>query len=855
MRLRTIAIAVGVVVVGVIVAAAVFVSTMDFNQYRGTIAEQVKQATGRDLTIKGDLKLALGLSPAVAVNDVTFANASWGSRPNMAEIKRFEAQVDLLPLIFGKINVKRVVLNDADILLETDKNGRGNWEFVAKTAQEASKPKEQQPASKSTMQLPAVNQVDVRNARLAYHDGKTGQTTNLAVRHATLGASGPDDPLKLDVDGAFNNLAFQVAGKLGSMNAMASPGTPFPVNVTGAIADAAKFKVDGTIKEPLAGKGYDLAIVADGAEIAQLARVAGMQMPAVGPFKVEAKIADSAPGGNPSVPLLKVELGKPDLALVRAEGAVRDPLGKKGIALTVNVEGREIGAFSGFGIPGLAAPLPPIPALGPFKATVQVANGPGDRPSIPQLKAELGQPNLLKVNVDGAVQDPMNRKGITINMTAEAADLHAVAQKAGVDSPISGPLSFAAKIADAGPDRYALSGVKLNAGGSDLSGEATLAMGGTRPAINANFTSNQVDLAAFTPKEPAKGKAQAPAPAPTPAPGSAQGGKGGRMFSDDPLPFDLLNASDGELHYKAAKVLAKGATITDLNVAANWRNGEFNLKPLTANVGGGKIDVDLTANARGQTVAGKIDTKGVNLGGLLETMKVTDLLHDGKTDFSADFRGAGKSMHALMASLNGVSTLHIGEGEIESKYADLLGADAVRVLAPLQQGHAQTKLNCIVGRYEIKDGVVTSKVNITDTGRMTVVGDGTVNLGSEQLGLTFTPNPKEASLLALAVPIRVHGSLTEPGFSPDAGAALKGAAGAVAGSLLLGPAGVVLPFISGGQRNTQDVCAQALAAAGLRAAPSGQPNQPAQQQQQQKQQQPSNPVDGLGKSLKGLFGK
>jgi uncharacterized protein involved in outer membrane biogenesis len=214
-------------------------------------------------------------------------------------------------------------------------------------------------------------------------------------------------------------------------------------------------------------------------------------------------------------------------------------------------------------------------------------------------------------------------------------------------------------------------------------------------------------------------------------------------------------------------------------------------------------------------------------------------------------------MHALMASLDGVSTLHVGEGEIESKYAELLGADAVRVLTPLQGGHAQTKLNCVVGRYEIKDGVVTSKVNITDTGRMTVVGDGNINLGTEQLGLVFTPGPKDASLLSLSVPIRVRGTLAEPSFSPDTGAALKGAAGAVAGSLLLGPAGVVLPFVSGGQRNAQDPCTQALAAAGLRAAPSGQPGQtqPAQQPAQQQQPKSSNPVDEIGKGLKGIFGK
>lgn len=855
MRVRTIAIAAAAVVVGLIVAAVVVISTMDFNQYRGTIAEQVKQTTGRELVIKGDLKLDLGLSPAVAVNDVTFANASWGTRPHMAEIKRFEAQVDLFPLIFGKINVKRIVLNDADILLETDRNGRGNWEFVAKTAEEAAKPKDQRPAEKSAVQLPAVNEVDIRNARLSYRDGKTGQVTNVALRHASLGASSAGDPLKLDVDGTFNTLAFQVGGRLGSIDAMARAGTPFPVNVTGRIADAASFKVDGTIREPLAAKGYDLAVAAEGAEIARLARVAGVQMTQVGPFKVEAKIADSAPGGNPSLPSFKAELGKADLALVRAQGAVRDPIGQKGINVTASVEGNEIGAFSGFAVPGLAAPLPPIPALGPFKADVQVTNGPGDRPSVPQLKAELGRPDLLKVTVDGAVQDPLNQKGIAITLAAQAADLQAVAQKAGVDAPIAGPLSFSAKIADTGPERYALSGLQLKAGETDLAGEATVATGGAHPVVNANFNSTQLDLAAFTPKEP---KAKAPASAPPQGGGAGGAGQGGRVFSDDPLPFDLIGKSDGELRYRAGKVLVKGTTIDDLAIAATWRNGEFNLKPLTAGIGGGKLSVEFVANGRAPAIASKIDAKGVNLGPLLEKMEVTKLLHEGKTDFSTDVRGTGRSLRAIMASLDGTSVFHVGEGEIESQYVDLLGADVVRVLSPLQGSGAQTKLNCVVGRYDIKGGVVTPKVTVADTGRMTVVGEGTVNLGTEQLGLTFTPHPKDAAIVSLAVPIRVGGTFANPSFSPDTGAALKGAAGAVAGSLLLGPAGVVLPFISGGQRG-QDPCAQALAAAGLRAAPSGQSTQPQTQQPgqqapaQQQQQRPANPVDEIGRGLRGIF--
>jgi AsmA protein len=854
MRLRTVGIAVAAVVVGLVVAAVAIVSTMDFNQYRGIIAEQVKQATGRDLVINGDLKLALGLAPAVAVNDVTFANAPWGSRPHMAQIKRFEAQVQLLPLVFGTINVKRIVLNDADILLETDKQGRGNWEFVTAAAKDASAPKPQQPTEKGATQLPAVNEVDIRNARLAYRDGKTGQTTNLSLRHATLGAGSSSDPLKLDVDGAFNDLAFQVAGRVGSIDAMSRPGTPFPVNLSGKLADAATFKVDGIVREPLAGKGYELTVEAEGSEISRLARIGGLQMTPVGPFKVEAKIADSAPGGNPSLPAFKAELGKTDLALVKAEGAVRDPLGQKGISINASVEGKEIGAFSGFGVPGLAAPLPPIPALGPFKATAQITNGPGDRPSVPQLKAELGRPDLLKLNVEGSIQDPLGRKGVNVAIAAEAAELRAVAEKAGVAAPISGPFSLAAKVADTGPDRYALSGMKLKAGNSDLSGDATLAMGGARPAITANLASTQVDLAAFMAPQDAKAKPAAPSS----GPGAGGGGaaKGGRIFSDDPLPFDLINASDGEMHYQAGKILAQGTTVGDLTMNAVWRNGEFTLKPLTGGLTGGTFAVELGANARAHSMAGKVDVKGVELGTLLQQTGTSDMLRRGKTNFTLDFRGEGRSMRALMASLDGVSITHVGEGAMESRFIDLLGADVVRVLSPLQDSGPQTSLNCVVNRFEIKDGVATPKVMFVDTGKMTISGEGTINLGTEQLAMMLTPRPKQASLVSLAIPIRIGGTLAEPSFSPDTGAALRGAAGAAAGTVLLGPAGVIVPFLSGGQGGSNaDLCSQALQQAGLRGAapaPSGQQRAPSQTQQEQ---QPSNPVEGIGRGLRGLFGQ
>ena len=260
------------------------------------------------------------------------------------------------------------------------------------TGAKPTQPSAPQPTTSSAPgKLPVVSEVVVRDSKLAYRDGRTRQVSELDLQRVSLRANSDNDPLKIDVDGAFNGHSFQVVGQVGAIAALTRAGTPYPVSLVVRSPEAGTIKVDGQIKEPMTGKGYELAVAAEGNEIAKLAELGGVKVPLLGPFKAELKLTDGAPGGNPSVPSLKVDLGKPELVLVRAQGAVRDPIGQKGIAITVSVEGREIGAFSGLALPGMAAPVPPIPALGPFRATVRVTEGPAGRPAIPELKAELGR--------------------------------------------------------------------------------------------------------------------------------------------------------------------------------------------------------------------------------------------------------------------------------------------------------------------------------------------------------------------------------------------------------------------------------------------------------------------------------
>jgi len=296
-----------VLVVAVVVAGVAILNSMDFNQYKGEIAKQAKAATGRDLVISGDLSLELSLSPRVSVNGVSLTNAAWGSRPEMVKLKSFAAEMKLIPLLFGDIHIVELILIEPDILLETDKKGKGNWVFGNETKDEAKKEKMQKTSGGS---LPAVNAIRIEKARFTYKDGVKSEETSIVIDTMQANADDMDDPLNLLFKGAFNDHIIELTGQLGSPESLMN-GDALDINLSLKAADAV-LSVIGKIEDPMAGKGINLAITAKSENIAKLAEIGGATVGKVGPFNMSATVSD----GDKSYKLggLKIKVGESDLS-------------------------------------------------------------------------------------------------------------------------------------------------------------------------------------------------------------------------------------------------------------------------------------------------------------------------------------------------------------------------------------------------------------------------------------------------------------------------------------------------------------------------------------------------------------
>lgn len=292
--------AIGVLLIALVVAVIAIIKNIDFNQYKGEIAQQVKAATGRDLIIAGDLDLSISLNPRISVNNVTFANAPWGSAPNMMSIKRFAADMSLMPLLSGEIKINQVILEGVEVLAEVDNSGKANWDFATPVPQPKTTPSKQTNDGKNQEDadaqgeviLPVVNSVSLKDVTLIYINAQAGQQYSLKLDTVDLKSGGLSAPLELLAKGNINSQAFSIDGQLGSIGAISSGGM-FPVKL-----DIAALKVNIAINGKLGAPGgvpmADLKLALNGSSLAETLAAAailepslkGLELPVKGAFEV-----------------------------------------------------------------------------------------------------------------------------------------------------------------------------------------------------------------------------------------------------------------------------------------------------------------------------------------------------------------------------------------------------------------------------------------------------------------------------------------------------------------------------------------------------------------------------------------
>jgi AsmA protein len=187
----------------IVFAAIVFVLVFDPNDYKDKISEGVKEATGRELVIEGDLHLSLFPWLAIEMGKTELGNAPGFDDTPFASFDSARLSVRVMPLLLQRqVVVGTAALDSLRVNLQVRKDGTGNWEDFGEAGEaEPEAADAQADGPSATIDIASVA---VTDAALTYSDASTGDRFEVTDLTLTSGRIAAGEAVPLDGGFAFS---------------------------------------------------------------------------------------------------------------------------------------------------------------------------------------------------------------------------------------------------------------------------------------------------------------------------------------------------------------------------------------------------------------------------------------------------------------------------------------------------------------------------------------------------------------------------------------------------------------------------------------------------------------------------
>src|SRR6056297_90777 len=314
--------------------------------------------------------------------------------------------------------------------------------------------------------------------------------------------------------------------------------------------------------------------------------------------------------------------------------------------------------------------------------------------------------------------------------------------------------------------RVSLRETSLTLDDNRLSGAADVFLGGDKPRLNMQLNAGALDLSAL-----AAGDDSGAGEGGSGASGNGSGGSGGGNVPSDGWPKTKIDASALGLADAEVALVADSVNLGDLalgktRVLMTLTNARlvFELRELRAY--DGLVTGEFVMNNRsGLSVGGNMKANGINLETFL-TDAVDISRFSAKADGKVSFLGVGRSLHAIMNSLEGKGSLGTGRGVIS-------GIDLDRLMRSGDASGGTTVFDSLNASFTMKQGNLFTKDLAMSLPLAKASGEGRIGLGARDIDYTFTPALLEGeNRKGLAIPVRIRGPWASPRIQPDLEAAI-----------------------------------------------------------------------------------
>ncbi len=713
------------VILLVIIAAVALPFFIDPNDFKPEIQTAVKDNTGRELTINGDLELSVFPWLGISTGELTLSNAAGFTGSHFAKISESHVKVKLLPLLSKKLEVSRIELKGLDLYLAKNKQGISNWDDLIKSKKEEKQvqPTDKGKNNKNTNPLAALalGGISIEQARIVWDDQQENKHTEINHFNLTTGELIFNQPINVE-------LSLQLINKEPNLTKSLDLTTDLTINKQLNIISLANINFKSlSTGQAIPGESLTANLQSDiTVNLAQ-------QTAAISGLKLD---LDDLTDQNLKVTLLT------DAAIDLTEQSVTTA------GLNVTVDGLLENKLNANILANIAVNL--------SQQTLSVSG----------LKLNAGDLNLsADISGDQIIDNPVFKGPIKIAPFNLAQFLNklAISLPEMKDSKALNQLSVVFNL-QATKDSAVLKNLVINLDNSKITGSASV-KNFSKPASNFNINIDSIDADRYLPPESteqAKNKSATPASV---AIASAQ------LF-----PVDTLRKLNTNGQLSIGSLIINQLSMKGINLKLNANKGSIKTKQAIKQLYQGSYSGNSSINVQNKTPLLTLNEKlsGIQIEPLLQALKVETQM-SGVINATAKIQGWGNSTPAIKSSLAGNVNFSVKDSIIKGFNLQKIIDSGRQLLKgkplPEKNKKDQTVFSIIKGTATIKNGLLKNDDLLAESSKVRVVGNGTANLATNALDYTIDARllkPKEKDKFkGIPLAIKITGTFDEPSYKLD----------------------------------------------------------------------------------------
>ncbi|WP_159074801.1 AsmA family protein [Polynucleobacter difficilis] len=175
---------------------------------------EVREATGRELSITGPVRLGFFPRIAVSAEQVSLSNAAWAKKPQMASLEKVALEISLLPLLSGRIEVSSIQLAGLTLNLETNAKGEGNWLMSGVASPNGATVSPSTDTDTADRNTVLIENLNLTNGQI-YYQPSGAAVSSYGISRLSLQKSGSDTVINADLK--QNAFTLALKGKMTSI--------------------------------------------------------------------------------------------------------------------------------------------------------------------------------------------------------------------------------------------------------------------------------------------------------------------------------------------------------------------------------------------------------------------------------------------------------------------------------------------------------------------------------------------------------------------------------------------------------------------------------------------------------------